>query len=230
MKRGVLKLIYAVAFICFSHSSVAALLDFTDSSLLGSLTPIANGYSGSIDGVGFTLTSTSGAVNFTQNYDGSAFVGCQAGGGALKCDKDGVGIDLPYGADDEITGVWPGIQKLTLSFDQIVKITGFHFLDLYLRPDGSGRKEQATISVDGAFFATVDAIESHHAGGYADLVMGSILAQTLEFTADPNWIYRDDCTNDYALAGVDVHPVPLPPALWLFGSALVGLFGSRRAV
>ncbi len=226
MKNGLLKLIHGVAFVFFCQSSMAGLLDFTDSSLIGSLTTVTNGYSGTYNGIGFTLTSTNGAVNFEQGYDGSAQIGCQSGGGVLKCDQDGAGIHpLHHGKDDEITG---GSQTLTLTFDQVVKISGFHFLDLYVNPDGKGSKEQATIILDGAFFKTVDATATVGDGGYANLIIGPILAQTLEFSANPYYIFWDDHNNDYALAGVDVSAVPLPPAVWLFGSAIAGLIGFRR--
>lgn len=230
MKHGLLKLINGIVIFCICNSASAALLDFTDSGLVGSLSSIPNGYSGTINGIGFTLTSTDGTVNFNQGYDGTAHTGCQSTGGALKCDIDGAGIDIAGYADDEITGIGPGNQTLTLAFDQVVEITAFYFLDLYVNSDGSGRREQATISIDGSFFNTVDATEAQNLGGYADLLTGSVFAQTLQFTANPNPAFWDDCNNDYALAGIDVNHVPLPPALWLFGSAVVGLVGSRKRI
>jgi hypothetical protein len=77
----------------------ATYLDFTDDSTVSSLSLITNGFGGTVDGVGFTLTSTDG-VNFNEGYDGSGpstNPGCQANGGPLKCDNDGAGI-----SDDEM--------------------------------------------------------------------------------------------------------------------------------
>ena len=36
------------------------------------------------------------------------------------------------------------------------------------------------------------------------------------------------CVNDEALVYADVSPVPLPAAVWLFGSALIGFIGMSR--
>lgn len=224
MKYGPLKLIGGIAVFCFSQSSMATLLDFTDSSQVApsSLSSISNGYSGSIDGIGFTLTSDDGKVNFDEVYKGSE-AGCQNKGGVLKCQKDGAGID-----NDEITGKGVGDQTLTLAFDSLVNVSGFYFLDLYVRPDGSGRKEQATITLDGVFFDTVDATGLKGDGGYAYLATAPTQVQTIEFTAAFGEVFWDDGDNDYALAGVEVSAVPLPPTIWLFGAGMAGLAGIRR--
>lgn len=225
MKRSLLTLIGGVAITCLSSSAMAGLLDFTDAALIGSLTKISNGYSGTIDGIGFTLTSSDGSVNFKQNYDGSTSAGCQSSGGDLKCDKDGTGI-----GDDEIAGYGVGGQTLTLAFDRSVNLSGFHFLDLYVNPNGSGAKEQATISIDGVLSGTVDAIGSNGDGGYANLMMSPKLGQIVQFTAAADPIFWDDSNNDYALAGVNVSAVPLPATIWLFATALAGFGGIRRIV
>lgn len=225
MKCRLFKLINGIALLCLCNSAMASLIDFTDSSMIGSLTPVANGYSGTVDGVGFTLTSTDGNVNFKQSYDGSASEGCQSNGGVLACDKDGTGIN-----DDEIAGIGADNQKLTLTFDREVSITGFYFLDLYVNPNGSGAKEQATITLDGTFFDTVAATGSNGDGGYADLETAPVLARTIDFTALTDPAFWDDFNNDYALAGVNVSAVPLPPTIWLMVAAFAGFAGVRRAV
>ncbi len=71
---------------------------------------------------------------------------------------------------------------------------------------------------------------------YADTVSGAF--DTLNFSAIERWgiewqlthivDYTGGTTDVLRLTAVDVAPVPLPPAAWLFGSALVGLFGLRR--
>ncbi|OUR63854.1 hypothetical protein A9Q79_08860 [Methylophaga sp. 42_25_T18] len=212
MIKGFFKLISGLALLVSYHSSIAAVLDFTDNSLIGSLSSVTDGYRGTIDGVGFTLTSTDGTVNFNENYDGSLSTGC----GILACDKDGAGID-----NDEIS---PN-QTLTLTFDSIVSFTAFHFLDLY---DGIGT-EQATITLDGSLLSYMSATETSGQGGYARLeLLGPMTGQILEFTAALGGLLKDDSNNDYAFAGVTVSAVPVPAAIWLFGSAIVGLFGFRR--
>jgi hypothetical protein len=223
MDHRILKSIAGIAMFCLCQSSMATLLDFTDYNLINSLSTISNGYSGTIDGIGFTLTSGDGTVNFNERYDGSSSAGCQSTGGDLQCGADGAAID-----DDEITGIGEGNQTLTLRFDRVVNLSGFYFLDLYINPDGSGAREQATISLDGALFDTVDAISTVGDGGYADLITSPILAQTIHLTAESDSIYWDDNNNDYAFAGVDVSSanVPEPYSILLFGT---GLFGIARA-
>jgi hypothetical protein len=219
------KLIAGIATFCLCQSSMAALLDFTDNSLVSSLTSISNGYSGTIDGIGFTVTSDDGDVNFNESYDGNSGAGCQGTGGALRCDTDGAAI-----TDDEITGIDDGNQTLTIAFDSVVSLSGFYFLDLYVNPNGSGAREQATITLDGVFFDTVSGIGEHGDGGYADLITAPILAQTIELTAVNHPMFYDNHDNDYAFAGVEVSrtSVPEPHTILLLGTALVGLTGVRR--
>jgi hypothetical protein len=224
MYKRIVNLITGIAAFCLCQSSMATLLDFTDYSLISSLSTISNGYSGTIDGVGFTLTSDDGTVNFNESYDGSSGSGCQSTG-VLQCDTDGAAIE-----DDEITGIGDGNQTLTLTFDSVVSLSGFYFLDLYINPNESGAREQATITLDGVLFDTVDAIGNVGDGGYADLLTTPILAQTIELTAENYYIYWDDYNNDYAFAGVDVSTtnVPEPSTILLLGTGLVGLAGARQ--
>jgi hypothetical protein len=214
---------FVTFFLC--QNSMATLLDFTDDNLIDSLTTISNGYSGTIDGIGFTLTSDNGTVNFNERYDGSSNAGCGSHGGALRCDTDGAAID-----DDEITGIEGGNQTLTLAFDSVVSLSGFYFLDLYVNPNESGAREQATITLDGTLFDTVDANGSVGDGGYAHLLTAPILAQTIDLSAVNDPGFWDDNNNDYAFAGVEVSitSVPEPHTLFLLGTGLAGIAGARR--
>lgn len=226
MGNRIFQLTAGILTFCLSQGSMAALLDFTDYSLISSLTTISNGYSGTIDGVGFQITSGDGTVNFNEKYDGSSSNGCQSTSGVLQCGSDGAGID-----NDEVTGISGGNQTLTLTFDSVVSISGFYFLDLYQNPDKSGAREQASIYLDGSFHDNVTAIASVGDGGYAELLTTPVLAQTIQLTAVNNSDFWDDHDNDYAFAGLDLTraSVPEPYTILLLGSGLAGLAGVRRS-
>ena len=111
----------------FCNSVMASYIDFTIAGLTGNSTGT---YTGSVDGIGFTLTSLGGVIEFEKDsgYDGTSTNGCQSGTGDLECNKtgggrsgDGVGI-----GNDEITEG----QTLFLSFDKAVRINRLEFLDL----------------------------------------------------------------------------------------------------
>lgn len=204
MKHASLSTFGGVLLLCLCNGVSAALLDFTDNSV---------GYTGTVDGIGYTLTPTGGALDRSEGGP-SGIPGCSV----LVCDNDGVGIT--GGKDnDEVDSD----ESLTLEFASAVYITGFHFLDLF-------KVEQVKVVVDGdissAFY--IDAVLAPGVdGGYLNYVLSSpILASKLEFFAELST--GDQGDNNYALAGVNVSAVPLPPAVWLFGSAIIGLVGFRR--
>lgn len=199
------------------NSAVGAYLDFTDSITLGNLSGSGSSYTGTVDGIGFSLASVNGAINFSENYDGdNPSSWCQPTG--LACVKDGIGI-----GNDEVTG--EKSQTLSLVFDVAVYLHSLEFLDLYdNRQNGKGR-ERATVNIDGAVFL-VHATGTSGDGGYAILDLLSLgPVQTIVFSATPLAALRDDSTNDYAIAAASVSAVPIPAAAWLFGTALLGLIG-----
>lgn len=222
LRRFILPLGVAASFlISNSAMAVSTLLDFTDNSTVSETS--SGVFEGTFNGVGFTLTSSDGLVNFNESYDGSSTAHC--GVGLLKCDNDGAGIN-----NDEITsgaGVDAG-QTLTLHFESSVYIHGFDFLDLYDNRAASAGREQAAIIIDSAGAILVDAIGIPGDGGYANRTITRVLANTIQFTAYPGGTLQDDSTNDYSLAAVRVSAVPIPAAAWLFGSGLIGLAGIAR--
>ena len=245
------KLLLPVGFLAsfFCNGAVASYLDFTDDATILPLmsfdngTTNTNGFMGSIDGIGFTLSTLNsyGIVNFTEKYDGSANTGCLSGSGPLACNKlgdDGIGDGVGIG-NDEITGLFgltdpsgPSGQILRLEFDTVVYISNFDFLDLYVDRNDDRNREQVRISIDGiADPFIVNATGSFGEGGYARLdllALGPILGQVIEFTAFNGDLLMDDTNNDYAFAAMTISAVPVPAAAWLFGTALIGLAGFSK--
>jgi len=213
LRKIALQVCFVASFLC--NGAMAAYIDFTDSTL--SLSAIAGGgFEGSIDSIGFQLTSTDGTVTLNEDggYDGSSNSHCQPAG-SLKCDRDGVGI-----INDETTMG----QTLTLIFDTAVRITSIEFLDLYI----GTQTEQATVTIDGGASDSVNATGTSGDGGYANLDFLAFVGagQSIEFTA--NSFFGDDGNNDYAFAAITVSAVPVPAAIWLFGTALIGFVGMSR--
>ena len=212
LRKFALQVFFVASFLC--NSAMAAYIDFTDSNLF--LLGNSSVFAGSVDGIGFMLTSS--GINRTEVYDGSSTnPGCQAGGvgGQLTCGNDGIGI----GNDEITTG-----QTLNLIFNTAVRITSIEFLDLY---EGV-RAEEATVSIDGGISRSVIATGSSGDGGYANLDFLALVGadQNIEFTARN--LYGDDGNNDYALAAITVSAVPVPAAIWLFGTGLIGLIGFSK--
>ena len=203
----------------------ATLIDFTDSSVWNDTPqPPAHSYFADIGKV--TLTSEPGdEVNFT-DFDGDTSV--------LKDDLyaktnsssafDGVGV-----VDDEVTH---GTQELTVTFEKELLIGRLDFLDLFFE-SGSGDQETMLVEfVDSNGISTGSkSFEAEEAfkdkGGYLSATFDAISAKELVFTVDaPN---DGVGSADAAVAAIGV--VPIPAAVWLFGSALLGMvgIGARRS-
>lgn len=204
------------------NSAMGAYIDLTDGTTVGNLSGSGNSYTGTVEGVGFTLTSVNGAITFNQNYDGekpSAW--CQPAG-TLACVKDGIGI-----TDDELAA--EKAQTLSLMFDAPVYVHSLEFLDLYDNSKNGKGIEQAKVSIDGTDYF-VNATGTPGDGGYARLDFSSLVGptQNILFSAISLEALRDDSTNDYAFAAASVSAVPIPAAAWLFGTAFIGLIGLNK--
>ena len=187
-----------LATLLFSLSSHATLIDFTDSSWQAAI----DGDTATIGDI--TLTASTGYLTF--NADDNA--GCLAGQptNGLTCDGDGIGI-----YDDEIASKYQ--QQITIDFAQAVNISNIFLLDLFPNEGPDGEAEQAIINGEqyfgdnllaGGFYAT-----GFTAQGITQLIFSGNL----------------DDFSDYAVAGIEVSAVPLPGAVVLFGTALLGFFG-----
>jgi hypothetical protein len=103
---------------------------------------------------------------------------------------------------------------------------------------GSGSGNSMTINVGTVTFTASD--DSGFGSGFPKLVFSSNLLQDFDFTAstpttfNSNGLFFDDIGGNYGdMFGewsdtVSLTPVPVPAALWLFGSGLIGLAGVAR--
>lgn len=191
-------------------SANASILDFTDPASY-TISP-ANVASGMIDGVNWTLTASGG--NIVEGANGPGPIAAAPLLGAT----DGLGI-----FDDELTA---GVETFTLMFDQVVTVLNVYFLDLFIARNNTGL-EVATVSVDGGapvhFNAQVsEAGNTIGFGAFATSLTGSSFLFTAEFSNDTRG------NPDYALAGLDLAPIPLPAGVLLLGGALGALGFARR--
>ncbi len=201
--------------ICLQAPAHALTVDFTNSAHFSSgdysqtYTPFGGG------SLTVGLLPADNSLTF-QNFDGDATVNPN-----LAFDNDGIGI-----GDDEIT---VGDEEVTVTFSQTVSVLGFYFLDLF-KSQNTTDEEVALVYNNGSLVGTFNAdLQFQQQGGYRYAASPmQILADTLVFKAD---IGNDSVGKaDYALAAIDVQPIPVPAALPLFGTALagIGFFGWRR--
>lgn len=148
------------------------------------------------------------------------------GSAPLAGDNDGVGVrstEIRYGTD-----------YITVTFAQEVRLIGAYFLDLYINPD-NGDKEVANISIGDAVDAAAGSLTAvankslrgaEDMYGYGELLGISLVGKQFTFFAsDTNDQYG---VPDFALAALDVAPVPLPAGLLLLPTAIGGLALARR--
>lgn len=218
MKNTFLKAGLASTFLAASAvAGSAALLDFTDdtaydvqgtSSATGTLA----------NGITWELLPTPATWELTYVADGPSAGQTPP----LAGDNDGVGVQEPGTTNDEVTGP---VEMLTLTFSEKVILSGLFFLDLFT--DGGSEAEFSIVNVDGGSDKTFEAYETYVFGGFGFGEFTTKLVGT-------SFVFSVGNTNDavaspdYALAGVDVAPIPLPAGLLLMGTALAGLGVARR--
>lgn len=182
----------------------STLIDFTDES---------TGFSGSFGSNNWVLTGSPVAPNTNEAGPGPVDV--------LAGDNDGVGI-----RDDEITN--PN-EYVTLTFDDVVRLTGLYTLDLFIAVDeATAEIANVTIGdVPGAMDATLVAGQMAGSGpGFQFTDTLSLVGSSFSFWATDTNDARGG--PDFALAGVTVEVVPLPAGMLLLGTALGGLGLARR--
>ena len=213
-----LKAIGTAVLLTFSAVTAnASILDFTTTSTFSSIS--AAGATGAVDGVGYSITTTpAGKLTFGETSVGST---CASSG--LACEFDGLGV-----RDDEISTSSSVIQSIIVSFNETVTITGLYFLDLFIARNGATNEVAQVMVSPGGSTSTFDAMEVVGSGASGLAYYGglSLTGSTFTFTA----LRTNDAVAlaDYALAGIELAPIPLPAGLLLLGGALGALGISRR--
>jgi hypothetical protein len=197
-------------------SASAAVLDFTD--LATFTTRSAASATGTIDGIGFTITGSSANLTYNETSGPGAI-------GGLAGDIDGIGL-----GNDEING----LEYITVTFDRAVQLTQVFLLDFFRA--NTGDAEQATVysgvpPVAGNVLASFEATEIFTRGG-AGLGSFALGATGTVFTFDAGTGNDGIGMGDFALAGLDLAlqpaPIPLPAGGLLIGTALAGFGVLRR--
>jgi hypothetical protein len=193
-------LILAAIFL-LTATAAASPINFRDGSVFGGALNQTS-FSTTVDGLGLTFTPFPPGA--TLWWD----------------DQDGFGVQFDY-EQDEIEGD----ELLELNFSMEVYVAEIHIADLFnewgYREFGAYRLDDQPVW--NPFFADEDQLIGT-TNGELTLLVGE-WADTITFWA-PGII---GCQNhDFTVAGVDVDPVPIPGAVWLLGSGLIGVIFFRR--
>ncbi len=144
-------------------------------------------------------------------------------GNLFQDSTDGLGV--LGGEDDEINVG----ESLTFTISGGFNMTGVWLTDLFAWYDPSGENFRADefgyLILNGTTrfdFVAIDQYTGSNGNFFVDFGT-SFLVNSIQFFAG-----NGDPRNEYSVAGFVGSPVPIPGAVWLLGSGLLGLIGVRR--
>ena len=146
-------------------------------------------------------------------------------GGDITWENDGLGVSGGSENDEIDNG-----ETLLVTFAIPSFVTSI-WLDDFWNATNSNSPEQARVTINGGpsfvfnatkpFNSAPDPTTFDFTLNFTDPV-SSLLFEAVNL-GDPS-----NLASDYALARIDFQPVPVPPSVWLLGSALVFLFRKRQ--
>ena len=185
-------------------TATASMFDFRDAATFGGALNQPS-FSAGIDGN--TITATALPTGARLWWDGT----------------DGLGVRYLY-ESDEIEG----IERLRIAFSAPVQIVRVFLTDLF----NEGYLERGAYQLNGSgswfsFSADPGQVPGSTNGELALALDSSVLVSSILFRS-PGRLPLLNQNHEFSVAAIETTTVPIPGAVWLLGSGLVGLIGLRR--